>query len=149
MKGNKKRRARKSSPVQNEFKFPAGHGGARKGAGRKKSPNSGVSHDRRDDFTERFPVHVTMKLIEELPNLRDKNNLLALLEMLQAAQKEDFRIERRGLVSKEKIEQVFLDALLKGGALRLPPSPDQPFILKSGRPSPPLFLIGSVDRGIS
>ncbi len=64
-------------------------------------------------------------------------------------QNEEFRIERRGLISKEKIEQVFLDALLKGGALRLPPSPDQPFMLKSGRPSPYFVNLGALTDGES
>jgi len=62
---------------------------------------------------------------------------------------EEFRIERRGLVSKEKIEQVFLDVLLKGGALRFPPSPDQPFMLKSGRPSPYFVNLGALTDGES
>jgi len=64
-------------------------------------------------------------------------------------QNEEFRIERRGLVSKEKIEKVFLDALMKGGALRLPPSPDQPFMLKSGRPSPYFVNLGALTDGES
>ena len=62
---------------------------------------------------------------------------------------EEFRIERRGLVSKEKIEQVFLDVLLKGGALRFHPSPDQPFMLKSGRPSPYFVNLGALTDGES
>ncbi len=62
---------------------------------------------------------------------------------------EEFVIERRGLVSKEKIEEIFLDALLKGGALRLPPSPDQPFMLKSGRPSPYFVNLGALTDGES
>jgi aspartate carbamoyltransferase regulatory subunit len=64
-------------------------------------------------------------------------------------QNEEFKIERRGLVSKEKIEEVFLEALLKGGALRLPPSPDQPFMLKSGRPSPYFVNLGALTDGES
>ena len=64
-------------------------------------------------------------------------------------QNESFRIERRGLVSKGKIESVFLDVLIKGGALRFPPSPDQPFTLKSGRPSPYFVNLGALTDGES
>ena len=64
-------------------------------------------------------------------------------------QSESFRIERRGLVSKSKIESVFLDVLIKGGALRFPPSPDQPFTLKSGRPSPYFVNLGALTDGES
>ncbi len=62
---------------------------------------------------------------------------------------EKFRIERRGLVSKGKIESVFLDVLLEGGALRFPGSPDEPFILKSGRPSPYFINLGALTDGES
>jgi len=54
-----------------------------------------------------------------------------------------------GLVSIEKIEQVFLDILIKKGALRLPPSPDEPFVLKSGRQSPYFVNIGALTDGES
>ena len=62
---------------------------------------------------------------------------------------EKFRIERRGLVSKGKIESVFLEVLLEGGALRFPSSPDEPFILKSGRPSPYFINLGALTDGES
>lgn len=64
-------------------------------------------------------------------------------------QNENFRIERRGLVSKGKIETVFLDVLIKGGALRFPSSPDRPFTLKSGRPSPYFVNLGALTDGES
>lgn len=62
---------------------------------------------------------------------------------------ERFRMERRGLVSRSKIEQVFLDVLLKGGALRLQINPDMPFTLKSGRPSPYFINLGALTDGES
>ncbi len=64
-------------------------------------------------------------------------------------QSESFRIERRGLVSKGKIESVFLDVLIKGGALRFSPSLDRPFMLKSGRPSPYFVNLGALTDGES
>lgn len=62
---------------------------------------------------------------------------------------EEFTLEGGGLVSKERIEQVFLDVLIKKGALRLPPNPDEPFILKSGRPSPYFINMGALTDGAS
>lgn len=61
----------------------------------------------------------------------------------------NINIEGGGLVSQEKIEKIFLDALIKGGALRFPPSPDQPFILKSGRKSPYFVNLGTLTDGES
>ncbi len=60
-----------------------------------------------------------------------------------------FTIEGGGLVSREKIERVLLDALVKGGALRFPPSPNEPFILKSGRKSPYFVNLGALTDGES
>ena len=67
----------------------------------------------------------------------------------ESIENEKFRIERRGLVSRSKIESVFLDVLLKGGALRFPPSPDRPFMLKSGRASPYFINLGALTDGES
>lgn len=69
--------------------------------------------------------------------------------ILEGIKSDQFRIEGTGLVSEAKIEQVFLEALIKGGALRFPPSPDQPFILKSGRPSPYFINLGALTDGES
>lgn len=69
--------------------------------------------------------------------------------ILESITREEFRIEGSGLVSEAKIEQMFLEALIKGGALRFPPSPDKPFILKSGRPSPYFINLGALTDGES
>lgn len=69
--------------------------------------------------------------------------------ILESIRKNGFSIEGRGLVSEEKIEKIFLEALIKGGALRFPPSPDKPFILKSGRPSPYFVNLGALTDGES
>lgn len=58
-------------------------------------------------------------------------------------------LEGGGLVSKGKIERVFLDLLLRKGALRLPPSAREPFILKSGRRSPYFINLGVLTDGES
>ncbi|MGQ9679616.1 MAG: orotate phosphoribosyltransferase [Candidatus Bathyarchaeia archaeon] len=69
--------------------------------------------------------------------------------VLEQINREDFILEGGGLVSKEKIEQVFLDLLIRKGALRLPPTPEEPFILKSGRPSPYFINLGALTDGES
>jgi orotate phosphoribosyltransferase len=69
--------------------------------------------------------------------------------ILENIQSDDFTIEGRGLVSEAKIEEIFLEALIKGGALRFPPSPQEPFILKSGRPSPYFINLGALTDGES
>jgi len=69
--------------------------------------------------------------------------------ILEDIENQDFTLEGGGLVSKEKIEQVFLDILVRKGALRLPSNPDEPFILKSGRPSPYFINLGALTDGES
>ena len=39
--------------------------------GRKKSPDSGVPHLRRGEVSERVPVHATLRIEEDLPDLRN------------------------------------------------------------------------------
>jgi REP element-mobilizing transposase RayT len=117
MKERKKKRGRRERCVQGELAFPLGWGGARKGAGRKKSENSGVSHGRRDDFRESHPVHVTMKLLPDLPSLRKPENFLPVLKMFEAAQKETFRIVHftvQGNHMHLLIEAAGKDALARG-----------------------------------
>ncbi len=49
-----------------------GHGGARKGAGRRKNPNSGVPHIKRPSVQEKYPMHVTVRLSDGVVGLRSK-----------------------------------------------------------------------------
>lgn len=55
-----------------KLKAKPSHGGLRKGAGR---PNrSGLKpHIRREDFSERHPLHVTLRLQDSMPSLRRKD----------------------------------------------------------------------------
>ena len=52
-----------------QLELPTG-GGRRKGAGRKPGPRSKVSHRRRPEHGARFPVHVVLRTILEIPSLR-------------------------------------------------------------------------------
>ena len=55
-------------------------GGSRPGAGRKpKGDMAGVEHEPRGPLQSRFPVHIDLFLKKGLPNLRSKNEYLALL----------------------------------------------------------------------
>lgn len=67
--------------------------------------------------------------------------------VLDQLESEDLSLEGGGLVSREKIEQIFLELLVQKGALRLPPSANEPFILKSGRPSPYFINLGALTDG--
>jgi len=69
--------------------------------------------------------------------------------ILDQLTKDGFAIEGSGLVSQEKIERVLLDALVKGGALRFPPTPKEAFTLKSGRKSPYFVNLGALTDGES
>jgi REP element-mobilizing transposase RayT len=55
-----------------QFRFVfAQWGGVRRGAGRKpKGARAGVSHDTRPDLAARYPVHVTIRVLDGLENLR-------------------------------------------------------------------------------
>jgi REP element-mobilizing transposase RayT len=66
-------RRRLERPAAPLLPFRPGRGGARKGAGRK--PNgerAGVDHRQRAALASRHPVHVTVKLREHLPALRQR-----------------------------------------------------------------------------
>ena len=68
-------------------------GGARRGAGRKPSRPGRVSHARRALLASRFPVHVTLKLDEALPSLRD-SALLPVVEqgLRDSKERQGFRL---------------------------------------------------------
>lgn len=59
------------SPTQSSFEFPS-WGGPRPGAGRKpEGPRARVGHRRRPEHCARHPLHVTLRLADDLPSLRE------------------------------------------------------------------------------
>src|SRR4026207_1967025 len=76
----KKKNAR---PVQLTLAPP--RDGQRRRGGRKKSPDSGVPHLKRERVTERTPVLVTIKLKEGLPDLRKPAEYKVIWNALMAA----------------------------------------------------------------
>ena len=55
-----------------------GWGGFREGAGRKKSRDSGVRHDKRAGLSRHHPVHVTLRVKKDLPSLRSRRCFRAI-----------------------------------------------------------------------
>jgi putative transposase len=61
------------SPKQLALPIPCGWGGRRKGAGRKpKGERAGVAHTARPLLARRFPVHVTLRVLPHVWNLRSR-----------------------------------------------------------------------------
>jgi aspartate carbamoyltransferase regulatory subunit len=77
------------------------------------------------------------------------SSILYYGSILEDINSDKIKLDGGGLVSKAKIEQIFLDILIKKGALRLPPNPNEPFTLKSGRQSPYFINIGALTDGES
>lgn len=78
---------------QKEFEFPQ-HGGPREGAGRKRSSaRPTVPHVAREEFPARFPIHVTLRVLPDVPSLREGHVHRVLFTALVAgADGGDFRM---------------------------------------------------------
>ncbi len=72
LKHDEHERKRKTVVGPDELPFPCSWGGARPGAGRKKQKDSGVPHTTRPALSSRYPVHVTIRVLDGLPSLRGK-----------------------------------------------------------------------------
>ena len=86
------RRSRK--PKQLDLSLPGTWGGRRAGAGRKpKGERAGVSHRPRVRVANRNPVHVTIKVASDVPNLRGRRLSRLLFSIFeQAAERNGMRI---------------------------------------------------------
>lgn len=89
MKGTGRKR---KHPVQ--LALRAGRGGARKGAGRKpKGERAGISHLRRPALAARFPVHVTLRMLPHVWNLRSRRSFRVFDQAVRvAADRFDMRL---------------------------------------------------------
>ena len=67
-------------------------GGARPGAGRKKSPHSGPPHVRRERLVRRHPVHVTTRFARALPSMREQVLARAIMAQIRRANSRFWRI---------------------------------------------------------
>jgi REP element-mobilizing transposase RayT len=87
------RRSRRKASRQLELEMPCRWGGARRGAGRKPRPGSGVRHRSRPDHKRRFPVHVTMKVVADVGSLTRKKSFAAVKGAIEAGiVREGFRV---------------------------------------------------------
>jgi REP element-mobilizing transposase RayT len=90
--GVRKRTTRSSEPEQ--LLLFKQRGGKRRGAGRKpKGPRAGSLHKKRPALNPRYPVHVTLRAVSAVGNLRRRCAYRAVREAtLTTARREDFRI---------------------------------------------------------
>ena len=74
------------------------HGGKRKGAGRKAKRHADgsrvePSHAKRPHFTKSRPLHITLEMAEDVPNLRAVNLASAVTDAIRRANvRKDFRV---------------------------------------------------------
>jgi putative transposase len=79
--------------VQTEIVFKK-WGGSRRGAGRpRRAPRRQVPHIRREDFSASHPLHVTLRVLDQVGRLRRRDAFHSVRKaMLVVATREDFRI---------------------------------------------------------
>ena len=88
MRGRRRRRLKQLS-----IAYPSGWGGKRKGAGRKRRGRTCVPHRRRERFSHRHPLLVTVRLVDGLPTLRRLRMARVLAKAFAAGcRKPGFRI---------------------------------------------------------
>ena len=88
------KRKRRQDSRQTEFEFrSAGRGGARPGAGRRRTRRSRVPHRTREAIPRRCPVLVTLRVQDDVPALRRARFVRAFRESLRkAAERPGFRV---------------------------------------------------------
>ena len=85
--------ARRRKGQQLEFNDVPRWGGRRAGAGRKKLHKGAINHDRREEFSDRHPLHVTVRLLPGLPSMQRKRSYFGIFECLQkGCLREGFRV---------------------------------------------------------
>jgi REP element-mobilizing transposase RayT len=88
------RRRRRQSPEPEQLPLFKQRGGKRRGAGRKpRGGRAGSPHKKRPALNPRYPVHVTLRVVAAVGNLRRRCAYRAVREAtLTTARREDFRI---------------------------------------------------------
>jgi REP element-mobilizing transposase RayT len=100
---------------QTELALPNTHGGRRRGAGRKRSGRSSVSHRSRPFHAKSHPVHVTMRCRSDAPSLR--GSFKVVRDALARSSKKDFSIIHFSVMSNHMhlyVEALNTKALAKG-----------------------------------
>ncbi len=70
------------------------HGGARKGAGKKKLNRGMQNHLARPTISNRHPLHINVKIVNNLPNLRSKKLFKIVKRAISRARIRGFRINQ-------------------------------------------------------
>jgi len=87
------KKRRRKPKVEQLTIFRVMHGGARPGAGRRKSKDSGVSHAAREKVNHNDVILVTTKVVPGLPSLRGYHAYLKILECFEkGCEKDGFRL---------------------------------------------------------
>src|SRR5687767_574285 len=81
------RRHQQSKQMELALKPRFKWGGKREGAGRKSGKRTGVSHKTRQEHARRYPVHVTLRVVRDVGNLRAKRPFAVIREAMGAAKK--------------------------------------------------------------
>ena len=96
---------------------PCGLGGWRPGAGRPRG-RTRVAHRQRDRFAARFPVHVTLRVVEGLPSLRRRGALRVVQRAIEAGgHRTSFRVVHFVVLSNHLhllVEASGMEALARG-----------------------------------
>ncbi len=86
------RRRRSPQLTFDDARVPSGHGGWRPGAGRPRG-KSRVGHEARESIPASvLPQHVTLRLLEGLPSLRQRRFVIAIRDAIARSHRADFRI---------------------------------------------------------
>ena len=95
---------------------PMGRGGWRPGAGRPRGHR--VSHGRRGRFAARFPLHVTLRVVADLPSLRQYGALRIIQGAIEAGgRRENFRVIHYAVIGNHIhliVEAAGAEALARG-----------------------------------
>ena len=96
-----RRRRIRARPTQEQFVFPNGWGGRRKGSGpKRRGERANVSHRTRVVFADRLPVEVTLRVQAGLPSLRGLREFTALRGAMTAGcEREGFRLVHFSVLS--------------------------------------------------
>jgi REP element-mobilizing transposase RayT len=112
----KRGRSAAKQMTRDEARKPTGHGGWRRGAGRPKGRKV-VSHDARERFAARCPLHVTLRTVPGVP-LRREGVLEVVREVMAAGgRRDDFRVVEFNVLGNHLhlvVEAAGKDALARG-----------------------------------
>ena len=88
------KRHRRQDPKQTTFAFqPTGRGGARPGAGRPRKYRSRMPHRTRERIPTHCPVLITLRVRDDVPNLRRAGFVRAFRDSLrEASTRPGFRV---------------------------------------------------------